>query len=412
MKIMKNYFALFLSLVLYVSCTKEIRNENSIESKVNDTKSQAFGAYPNLKGILDSAYWNGEKIRVQKIGNEYIWMGDIVFDKLTFDSLKASHSFSDRTYNPTSSHIWPFGKVYYTLESSPIYNIAFTSSEISEINTAIASWTSNTSLTFTPRTNQVNYIIIRKGELNSGNYSNYIGMKIGAQTINLEASKFDFSTVIHEIGHAIGFYHEQSRTDRDNYVTIQWNNIQSAYTDNFETYASLNKPGAQIGTFDFNSVMLYGSYYFSINPSLPTMTKLNGSLLYPSSYLSSGDIETSDLLYGPPFAKITRENVVKNNYPDDVEYSCDFYLTFYQDQSCTIPYTLQNDKTIALKHYSIYYQGYQDQDNSTISNTIFASGNSRFLLESDVFYYERHYDYGNIIYGYDRDYSIYGGSER
>lgn len=37
----------------------------------------------------------------------------------------------------------------------------------------------------------------------------------------------------HELTHVLGFFHEQSRPDRDNYVLINWANIQNGTQDLF-----------------------------------------------------------------------------------------------------------------------------------------------------------------------------------
>ena len=52
-----------------------------------------------------------------------------------------------------------------------------------------------------------------------------IGRQGGKQQISLGQGCGYKGVAIHEMMHALGFYHEQSRLDRDNYITINWNNI-------------------------------------------------------------------------------------------------------------------------------------------------------------------------------------------
>ena len=48
----------------------------------------------------------------------------------------------------------------------------------------------------------------------------------GEQKVNLHQNCWYKGIVIHEIAHAIGFFHEQSRTDRDSYVKVLYQNIE------------------------------------------------------------------------------------------------------------------------------------------------------------------------------------------
>ena len=52
-----------------------------------------------------------------------------------------------------------------------------------------------------------------------------VGKKGDRQYVTLGQGCSDTSVIIHEIGHVVGFWHEQNRPDRDKYVDILWDNI-------------------------------------------------------------------------------------------------------------------------------------------------------------------------------------------
>ena len=83
-----------------------------------------------------------------------------------------------------------------------------------------------TCISFKQHENEIAYIFIARGGANTGCWS-LVGRLGLAQQLNLETPGcVTKGIVIHELLHAIGFYHEQSRDDRDEYVTINWDNIQ------------------------------------------------------------------------------------------------------------------------------------------------------------------------------------------
>lgn len=78
--------------------------------------------------------------------------------------------------------------------------------------------------------------------------------------VNINLAVNARSHVVHELGHAIGYPHEQSRPDRDAYVHVQTNNIQSGkfYDANFAVVSwECWPPGAILTPYDYGSIMHY-----------------------------------------------------------------------------------------------------------------------------------------------------------
>ncbi len=161
-------------------------------------------------------------------------------------------------------NLWP-STIAYTFDSN------VNSTNQSRAIAAMAEIEAVANIDFVPRTDQVNYIKF----LDANGNSSPVGMQGGEQTIRMFNWSYRF-IIVHELMHSLGFFHEQSRTDRNTYVTIQTANIEEGKEHNFDLEVGTEAfPRGAYGlagdrTYDFDSVMHYGATAFSKNDN-PTI---------------------------------------------------------------------------------------------------------------------------------------------
>jgi hypothetical protein len=168
---------------------------------------------------------------------------------------------------------WPNAKIPYKLGAD------FTSSEKNMISDAMDLIKRDTCVKFSPWAGEKDYVLFKRDNL--GCFSS-VGKVGGEQIINLQPECLVLiGTPAHEIMHALGFYHEQNRSDRDESVSILAHNIVDGKMVNFDKVSS-----KEIDTFginyDYESVMHYSKNAFSKNgqptieakKSVPTASKM------------------------------------------------------------------------------------------------------------------------------------------
>ncbi|KAK2842793.1 hypothetical protein Q5P01_012993 [Channa striata] len=166
------------------------------------------------------------------------------------------------------------------------------SQQLGVITSAINSFSASTCIRFIPRTTETAYVNIQSY---NGCYS-YVGRQGNAQTVSLMSNGcIYFGTVQHELIHALGFDHEQCRSDRDQHIQVLLQNVISGMEYNFNKINTLNQ-----GTpYDYSSVMHYGRLAFSKDIVSPTMVAVPdpNAVFGTAKQMSQNDIRRINLLY-------------------------------------------------------------------------------------------------------------------
>lgn len=137
---------------------------------------------------------------------------------------------------------------------------------------------------------------------NSEFCSSHVGKIGGKQLIRL-SDGCDTGAAIHEIAHAIGMPHTQSRVDRDVYVNIDTENIIDDNAHNFDISEI-----PILGNYDYNSIMHYGLWDFANNQNSKVLTPIHDTTnichIGSQTELSSTDIvQLNSLIDGPHCGK-------------------------------------------------------------------------------------------------------------
>lgn len=166
---------------------------------------------------------------------------------------------------------WPHGIVPFSIEAN------FNAREMAMIEEAVMEYHRKTCIRFVPRTRETDYVALVSGR--SGCWS-AVGRTGGRQEVNLQSPGCltKVGTAIHELMHALGFLHEQNRHERDNFIAVQYRNIQPSAVGNFDKAPAASTVDFGV-RYDYGSVMHYSANAFSTNGQPTIIAKVSFGFL-------------------------------------------------------------------------------------------------------------------------------------
>lgn len=222
----------------------------------------------------------------EKIGDYAIAEGDIIIGKTADLSRKNAFILLPRI----GGGRWAQGVVPFTLsEELPLI------SKLAVLK-AMDYLQQNTSIQFVElnarnRDNYPDYLVFNPAE--GTMCASHVGRHGGPQEVNLSLRCNTMNTV-HEICHALGLWHEQSRADSPSYIRILWENIEDEHKFNFNQHLT---DGSDFGEYDYQSIMHYPPFAFSKNGKKTIEPLLPDVEIGQRRQLSEKDIAAINAMY-------------------------------------------------------------------------------------------------------------------
>lgn len=257
------------------------------------------GATPRPSAMRTGIY-RGRPVTYAIINGKPIFEGDIILDHVQ-DLAPSQAPASQRTPSVGivyAQYFWP--KNSMGVAQIPFIGTSGATNLVAALKQFNATFTGI--IQFVPRTTQADYVNFDFDPTNhSGTCESAVGRVGGEQTTG-GSIDCNLGTLLHELGHVAGLFHEHSRPDRNSFVTVNYTNVIKGSEANFN---QLTDNYQVLGLYDYGSVMHYIAFAFSRNggpviESLPPGIPLSNLTGY-----TAADIDGVKRLYGAAPKSVT-----------------------------------------------------------------------------------------------------------